>query len=547
MPTARSLSIFVKNPRLASRDDSFHGRPEQGRGQRPDLLCYSRGIKPVLAKRAGLAAALLILSVTAIVRLGGLGRGSYWTDEVFESFTIHGSWSFLWARLREDAVHPPLDSVIVKCFEVFRPSDAARRIPAAVWGIGAVAAAGWLLRRRAGAATALLGMGLLALSPVHVRYSQELRPYSLGIFLILLSLCALELLMERPSPRRALLFFLPAVATLYTLTLAAVGLAVAGGALALEDAFSAEPGRRASARRFWKLSPLLAAVLAVAYLPWVSVFARGVAWLGRAYPRRMTASAAVHLLSELTLSYKFGGFSFGPPRLYQAVFAVYIGLVVFGAVVSFRRPGLRFLPLWAGGGFLAIEILRLRSPVHFGSRYFLPAGIALPLLAAAGLARILSIRNLRAPAVASLAAILVIEAAAVGLYYEEGRADWRPLTRFLSRSRRPIFTDDLSAQLCLAYYLCGPEWLARGRECSIPIVNLQGQTGPLEAQAGTGEPSWLVLSTMPSADALKEETSGDPSIAFPEAEGATLKKFPANQRWVRNESTVVAIPSRSGT
>jgi hypothetical protein len=391
-------------------------------------------------------------------------------------------------------------------------------------------------------------MGFLALSPVHVRYSQELRPYSLGIFLTLASLCALELWMGRSTRPRAALFFALALATAYTLSLAAVSLAVAGAALALEDASSPETDRRDAALRFWKWSPALALGLAAGYAPWIPVFARGVRSLTPGRGKPLTLSRAGHLLSELTLSYKYGGFSFGPPLLYQAAFGLFLALVAIGTAVALRRRGLRFLPCWAGAGLLAIELLRHRSPGHFGSRYFLPAAVALPLLAGVGLADLLSRRRWRAPAAAAFALLLVYESASIGLYFREGRADWRPLARLLDRRRLPIFTDNENSKMCLAYYLCGPDWLARERACGFAITNVHGQTGPLDSEVAAGRSFWLILSGMPSARAPREWSRGCRSIDFPEAENVTLKRIdPGQFRGERKDAAVAAIPSRRGT
>ena len=511
-------------------------------------FCYPPPIESVRSKRAAAAAACLIVAAAGAVRLGGLGRSSYWLDEIFESFSIHGSWNFLLSQLRRDAVHPPLDYAVLRILEPLHPSDPVRKIPEAVWGIGAVVAAGALVRRRGGTPAALLGAAILALSPVHVRYSQELRPYSLGIFLVLASLLALDAWLDRPSPGRAALFFLGAAATAYTLTLAAVSLAVGAAALALEDAATAKGPRRESARRLWRWSPAVLLALALVYLPWLPIFARGVRGLSPGHEKGLTISRAGHLLSELTLSYKYGGFSFGPPRFYHGVFAIYLGMAALGAAVCLRRPGLRFLAAWSAFGMLAIEILRRRSPGHFASRYFLPAGVSLPLLAGVGLAWLFSRRLGRAPAAAALAALLLMEGAALGLYYREGRADWRPIARLLSRTgRRPIFTDNENSRMCLAYYLCGEDWLARGQTCDVPITNVHGSAAPIEEEALRGRPSWLVLSGMRSARRLREWSRAAPSISFPEAEGVTLRRIARQAPPERNAAAVAAIPSRRGT
>jgi hypothetical protein len=102
--------------------------------------------------------------------------------------------------------------------------------------------------------------------------------------------------------------------------------------------------------------------------------------------------------------------------------------------------------------------------------------------------------------------------------------------------------------MCLAYYLCGPDWLARGRKCGVALTNVSGAAAPLDDAVRRGRPFWLVLSGMPSARSPREWSRAYRSIAFPEAEGVTLKRIDPGQRpEERKDATVAAIPSRRGT
>src|SRR6266567_6586485 len=127
-----------------------------------------------------LALALTVIGVMAAAfRFYRLNHFSYWLDEILQVYMIRDNWSGLWRSLHWHRLHAPLDYVLLKAFETFHPSDAARRIPAVIWGVGCVIAFGGLIARRAGRGTGILASILLAAAPYHVHYSQEVRPYSL--------------------------------------------------------------------------------------------------------------------------------------------------------------------------------------------------------------------------------------------------------------------------------------------------------------------------------------------------------------------------------
>jgi uncharacterized membrane protein len=228
-----------------------------------------------MTRESRLLTAAVLLVVAAAVRLFRLDHFSYGLDEILQAYWISGDWPFFWKSVRFDAVHPPLDYLIARVFEPLGPADWTRKLPAVLWGLGTVAALGHLLARRAGSGAGWTAAILLAFAPFHVRYSQEFRPYSLGLFLLALSLLCLDRYLERPGAGRLALLWLACLGTAYALYLAAVVLAIAAAAMLADDSFSADSGRRRAARRFLMWSPLFLAALFVAYLPWVAVRARG--------------------------------------------------------------------------------------------------------------------------------------------------------------------------------------------------------------------------------------------------------------------------------
>src|SRR5438874_530471 len=224
-------------------------------------------LRRMTARGRVLAAAVLFLAAVA-VRLFRLDHFSYGLDEVLQAFFIQGDRTFFWKTLKFDAIHPPLDYLIDRFVEILGPSDWARKLPAVFWGVGTIAAVGFLLARRAGRAAGWIAAALLAFAPFHVRYSQELRPYSLGLFGLALSLLLLDRFLEKPRAGRLAALWVSCLATAYALYFAALVLAIAAAAMLVEDAFSVDESRRRAARRFLAWSPVFGATLFVAYLPW---------------------------------------------------------------------------------------------------------------------------------------------------------------------------------------------------------------------------------------------------------------------------------------
>jgi uncharacterized membrane protein len=209
-----------------------------------------------------------------IVRALYLDHFSLWLDEILEVFTISNSWGGMLHDLRSLLYNPPLDYVLRKAAEPLLLSDAARRLPSVLLGTSCVLVFGLLIARRAGRTAGLTAAVLLALAPYHVRYSQEVRPYALGLLLLCLSLVGLEAYLRRPSLSRLILVYLLCLATSYALYLAALMLLLAASALLIEGSFSADTDRRPGARRALRWSSAFGAALIVGYLPWMGVIVK---------------------------------------------------------------------------------------------------------------------------------------------------------------------------------------------------------------------------------------------------------------------------------
>lgn len=471
-----------------------------------------------MTPRARLAAAGLLIAAMA-VRLFRLDHFSYGLDEVLQAYFIQGDWAFFWKSLKFDAFHPPLDYLVGRFLESFDPADWARKLPAVAWGVGTVAALGLLLARRAGAAAGWIGALLLAFAPFHVRYSQELRPYSLGLFLLVLSLLLLDRYLEEPGPLRLGLLWFACLATAYALYLAALVLAMAATALLVEDALFREPERRRAARRFLAWSPAFAAALFLAYLPWWPVVVDAT---GR-QPMAPAAPASWERWSRVFSYFSFAPDDGQPLGRKGPLFLLLVGLGFLRAVTT---PRLRFLGVWGAGGLAAIELLGRLHPHYDVSRRFLPAGVAFPALAAVALGALASRRGLRFLAAGLVVLVLIFDFRSLAVYFREGRADWRTLADYLRRTAAPterVFTENQYSQLCVAFYLVGPEWLHEGGKRGREVLNLDGEVVRLTWSWKPGDRAWLVLAGEPRHAELRRWAAIFPSLRFPKAEGSDLR------------------------
>ena len=140
----------------------------------------------------------LLITLAFVLRLLGL-RKSIWLDEA-STLQIIFSPDFLQAIHSYD--HPPLYLVILKGWSLFGRSEAFLRIPSVLLGIAAVAVIMLLLKRENWQA-ALLAGALCSLSPVMLRFSQEIRDYALLTFLTALAFYFANQLIHSPHSKPA--------------------------------------------------------------------------------------------------------------------------------------------------------------------------------------------------------------------------------------------------------------------------------------------------------------------------------------------------------
>jgi hypothetical protein len=216
-------------------------------------------------------------------------------------------------------------------------------------------------------------------------------------------------------------------------------------------------------------------------------------------------------------------FGFGPkdwsPLGIAGLF--FLALSIFGGALALRTPRLRFLLVWACGGLAVLEVLEHRKPMYDSIFHWLPAGLGLTALAGVGLGRFLSGRVPIPAKLALVALLLVFDGRSLAVYFREGRPDWRPLAEYLRRTPfdERIYVANPYTQLCLGYYVVGPDWLCCKEAGQRPIVNLDGDVSRLANDWDRRHGAWLALPGGHAFDGLLAWSAQYPSTRFPTAEG----------------------------
>lgn len=149
--------------------------------------------------RSFLVALIFMTVAGGAMRFQRLGNQSLWDDEAatlkgIATPTLADEVTFF----RSHDPHPPLFFFQLRAWKaVFGSSLGTLRANSALWGTISIPLMYALAAFFAGPAVGLASAGLLTISPLHLAYSQELRPYALSIFLSMAIFLALGRLLRR--------------------------------------------------------------------------------------------------------------------------------------------------------------------------------------------------------------------------------------------------------------------------------------------------------------------------------------------------------------
>jgi 4-amino-4-deoxy-L-arabinose transferase-like glycosyltransferase len=278
-------------------------------------------------RREGLAVGAIVLAALGL-RLFELTGQSLWYDEGVSAYMTPRSFAEIAAATSVD-IHPPLYYWLLSVWAVpFGPGEAALRGFSVLLGTLMVWVTWGLGRSLTGPAVGLAAAALLAISPLAVQYSQEVRMYAqAGLLAAASSWAALALLRailgETASRRRLILlavgYGLLAGGLLYTHyygSLVIVAQQVWVGLMLVQT-------RRWRIVPWWALGSGLAALL---FLPWLPVALRQAGYypgLGSPQPAWALILDAVNVLSIGIATTRFA---------FRAGLAPFLGLAVLGVV-----------------------------------------------------------------------------------------------------------------------------------------------------------------------------------------------------------------------
>jgi 4-amino-4-deoxy-L-arabinose transferase-like glycosyltransferase len=449
----------------------------------PAAPSASRGERGWLAALTGVAFA---------VRFVGLGRQGLWFDETVSVFVARMDWREGINFLLADGVHPPLYYAVQKALLAFGSSEAALRLPAAVFGALAVpllyrTASRWAPQARITAAL------LLALSPLAVWYSREARMYSLLMLLTLAAMALYGNLLLNPRPSGRLSSAFAVVHALAYLT------HFFGGMLFIIQlvhlAFTLR--RHAAVLRRWTV------LQAMAFIPlaaWTALLATrsgryfGIGWI----------PAPVWRDPLLTMVNFSAGYSPPLTGLHWAAAALLLGLTLLGLRAAWRAPSLALLAgLWA---FLPIGLGLLFSVARplYVDRFFLGSLPPFLLLAAQGLSVVPGRLRLTTAA-------LTVALMAWGLYrldFGPGpvKEEWREAGAYLSVARADeiVVPRVLQIVVPLSLYYRG--------EAPVQALEVNRDVASLSKVAGDSSGVWLVYwNASADAHSLAPRQGFDPS------------------------------------
>lgn len=163
--------------------------------------------------------ALVVIIITAVLRLCGLDRESLFMDEVYQVSFYELPWNQVHIGASRQQ-QPPLDYWIGKFAYTLSPTDYSVRTPAALFGIGSVFIVLFVLWNRSSPVVALVIASIYSLSPFHIYFSQEARPYSISIFFLLITCVAVSWIESKSELRiiHLIILFLAELLLLFSRT-----------------------------------------------------------------------------------------------------------------------------------------------------------------------------------------------------------------------------------------------------------------------------------------------------------------------------------------
>ena len=449
--------------------------------------------------------------VVAVSLLGGwlrlrhLGLPSFWLDEVLGyDLTTAAAKQPLWRWLTIfDLEHGPLYYAGELAGRFLRQPELSARLVPALLGTATIVV-GWFAARaiRSHPATPFIFTLLLAVSPLHVYYSREARPYAL---VALVATALLAIFLREPRLRS---------------TIAILAIAIYSSATAVSVIVAA--AFAAAARRWWRV----AALCALSVLPIAFCY----------HPARHTVAETVDwsLLGGLIES--FSVVALDTSRLHFAAW-VFATLAIAGAAALARRDRGQAIVAMAFAVIpVAFVVIAAIATHHFVAvRYAIGALPAYLLLVSVGVVAIA--RRFAIPAAMLLA--LAGWHAAVSEPFR--KLDWRGIAAAIeahAHENDPVIAANDSTSIALGFYL-------RGKTPRVRTFNAQGSGVFGEIFHFQGTSSWIVVAGYD--EDFNKWSARFPVLLSSPLENFSLRYSPSAYYYLTDRATPAEVRALLGT
>lgn len=208
---------------------------------------------------------LVILVTAAVARLINLGDTSIWYDEACSIFEARDVFYFI---STENFIHPPLYYVMLAIWMKLSTSVWMLRFPSALFGVLSVYGMFRVGRHLLGSRVGLWAAGILAISPFHIYYAQQIKMYTLVTFLSTVSFLMFLKMLDDGATRKRLIWIC-VINTLFIYSSALSGLQIIAQTLWLFIHFR----KRGRLIIPWILIHVLTVILFIPVMMWWSEFA----------------------------------------------------------------------------------------------------------------------------------------------------------------------------------------------------------------------------------------------------------------------------------
>jgi len=393
---------------------------------------------------------LPIIGLAAAVRFYDATKSAIWHDEGYSLMLSSRNLGGIWAGTARD-VHPPLYYVLLHGWRnLFGDSIFTVRTLSVLAGIGAVVLGVWLTRLIATRRAAILAGVFLALFPIMVRYSQEVRMYGLLSVWLLGAAIAVVYWVQKPQRNVYLVWYaLLMAAGFYTHYFTALALmAFWLYLLLLWNPKTKKLTHQLILRPNWWAANIAIIVL---YLPWIPnlihQFTRGqgVSWIPH-----------VTIYTLPSVVWDFLTFTDGR-RLPILLYLLVPLLLVAGVLYLLRKDHGQYKFSWLISIYtfvpiVLIYIVSIKKPL-FVDRYLVFAAAGIPILIALALDRL--DRQYKAVAMAAVAVVVIVEIIGIRQVYSQATHQMNVIADVVNKNYKTgdaIVSGELYTYFDFSYY-----------------------------------------------------------------------------------------------